>query len=87
MAVELRPCSKIAAQRPIGVVVVVMGVGVLVVVMGVGGVGGGDGCRPYTAELVVVVVWRPCSRIAAQRPIGVGVMGVGVLVVMMGVGV
>ena len=30
---------------------------------------------------------RPCSRIAAQRPIGVGVMGVGLLVVVMGVGV
>ena len=60
---------------------VVMGVGVGV--MGVGGVGGGDGCRLYTVDVVVVVLWRPCSKIAAQRPIGVGVMGV---VVVMGVG-
>ena len=35
----LQPCSKIAAQRPIGVGVVVMGVGVLVVLVVVMGVG------------------------------------------------
>ena len=37
---------------------------------------GGDGCRSYSVGVMVGL--QPCSKIAAQRPIGVGVMGVGV---------